>query len=248
MSDLLKKLFELHKIDQNINRLTDRYRTIPKRIEALEDGFKRRKSDIDRHKDNLKEYEHKRRTLEMDIEEAESKILTYKLQLQKVKTNDEYRGLEAQIEYQQNKISEIETEEIKILDEVDLLNRELKDLEERIKSDEERYNNEKIKLTEEEKRSIDMIDKLSRQKIEISGEIEPRIIKKYERIKKAKKIAIGTISEIESIGPLSKNNMWICNGCNSTLPPQIVEEVKINNRILTCEACGRILYYDENEI
>ncbi|MCK4597869.1 hypothetical protein KAU04_07495 [bacterium] len=37
-----------------------------------------------------------------------------------------------------------------------------------------------------------------------------------------------------------------CGGCFKTLPPQKIQEVRRTDSILTCENCGRILYWDEN--
>ena len=38
----------------------------------------------------------------------------------------------------------------------------------------------------------------------------------------------------------------ICQGCYSRVPPQTAHEVRRNNEIMTCEACGRILVYFED--
>jgi predicted nucleic acid-binding Zn-ribbon protein len=56
----------------------------------------------------------------------------------------------------------------------------------------------------------------------------------YERIRKAKNgIAVVSV----------KRNA--CGGCYNAVPPQKVLELRKNNRIYTCEHCGRILVSDE---
>ncbi|UCH85816.1 MAG: hypothetical protein JSW50_09170 [Candidatus Latescibacterota bacterium] len=35
----------------------------------------------------------------------------------------------------------------------------------------------------------------------------------------------------------------ICQGCFSRVPPQLALEVKNNDQIITCQACGRILVH-----
>jgi len=56
----------------------------------------------------------------------------------------------------------------------------------------------------------------------------------YERIRKAK----GGLAVV----PVRRN---ACGGCYNAVPPQKVLELRKNNRIYTCEHCGRILVSDE---
>jgi len=36
-----------------------------------------------------------------------------------------------------------------------------------------------------------------------------------------------------------------CTGCNVRLRPQVYNEVRTNQAVMTCESCGRILFYIE---
>ncbi|MDD5136387.1 MAG: C4-type zinc ribbon domain-containing protein [Candidatus Omnitrophica bacterium] len=36
-----------------------------------------------------------------------------------------------------------------------------------------------------------------------------------------------------------------CQGCFRVLPPQVANEVKMNEEIIFCEYCARILYSEE---
>jgi predicted nucleic acid-binding Zn-ribbon protein len=56
----------------------------------------------------------------------------------------------------------------------------------------------------------------------------------YERIRKAK----GGLAVV----PVKRN---ACGGCYNAVPPQKVLELRRNNKIYTCEHCGRILVSDE---
>lgn len=248
MSELLDNLYKLHLLDTKLKRIHDRMITLPKRTEVLEQRFQRRKEEIVEHQENLTSAEVERKKIELDIEQAEEKINTYQNQLQKVKTNEEYRGLEAQIEFQKSKINNLETQEIELLDKIDQYQDELNEFEKRMENEQQRYEQEKEKLQKEKVKSDQIITELEQQKQQISQIIPPRFLKKYERIRNAKGTAVAVISEMDLNTPPTTNDVWICGGCNSTLPPQIVEEVKMNTKMITCEVCGRILYYDRDEI
>jgi predicted nucleic acid-binding Zn-ribbon protein len=36
-----------------------------------------------------------------------------------------------------------------------------------------------------------------------------------------------------------------CGGCYASLPPQRVNEVRLGERVVLCDACSRILVWDE---
>jgi predicted nucleic acid-binding Zn-ribbon protein len=66
--------------------------------------------------------------------------------------------------------------------------------------------------------------------------LSEKIRKRYERILKVKKDS-GVANLIGDV----------CQGCFSRVPPQHAHEVRRNDTILTCEACGRILIYFETD-
>ena len=69
----------------------------------------------------------------------------------------------------------------------------------------------------------------------VTVRLEGRLLAAYERIRKGKNGL--------AIVPIRKR---ACGGCFKTLPPQKIQEVRRTDSILTCENCGRILYWDEN--
>jgi predicted nucleic acid-binding Zn-ribbon protein len=56
----------------------------------------------------------------------------------------------------------------------------------------------------------------------------------YHRIRKARKG--------KAVVPVTRN---ACGGCFARVPPQKILELRRNDRIFTCEHCGRILVSDE---
>ncbi len=244
MTDVIDKLCELHKLDRRLEKLTDRLDSIPQRLQKLQENFQKRISEIEREKESLKNSEFSRKKIELDIEEFENKINTYKIQLQKVKTNEEYKAMEAQIEFSKNKISELETREIELFDEIDAMKTELGDLERRHSAEKERFENEKKNLESEQVRGAEMIKELQKQKESSLALIEPKLLKKYEKIKSARGSALAPVYMSENDSGSTKKSFWICGGCNSMITSQLVEEVKKKQDIAICESCGRILYFE----
>lgn len=75
-----------------------------------------------------------------------------------------------------------------------------------------------------------------KEKDQVSKGLDEEIIYKFEKIVKNK----------EGIGIVSvKNN--VCMGCNMLLPPQFVNDVRREEKLIFCPNCSRILYYQGEE-
>ncbi|MBI5868870.1 MAG: bifunctional (p)ppGpp synthetase/guanosine-3',5'-bis(diphosphate) 3'-pyrophosphohydrolase, partial [candidate division Zixibacteria bacterium] len=64
--------------------------------------------------------------------------------------------------------------------------------------------------------------------------LEAPLVAIYERVRKGK--GSGAVVAV-------KNKA--CSGCFKTLPPQLVQEIRRAERIITCDSCGRILIWSE---
>jgi predicted nucleic acid-binding Zn-ribbon protein len=79
------------------------------------------------------------------------------------------------------------------------------------------------------------LDELQRDRDEKVPHIPKDLLNQYEKIKKGR----------DGIGIVAiRNNA--CQGCYMELPPQVISETKLDQRLITCENCNRILYFDEN--
>ena len=64
--------------------------------------------------------------------------------------------------------------------------------------------------------------------------VEPKLLSTYERILKSR---MGL-----ALVPVRNN---ACSGCNMELPPQMVNEIHMQDKLIVCESCARILYWPQ---
>jgi predicted nucleic acid-binding Zn-ribbon protein len=67
--------------------------------------------------------------------------------------------------------------------------------------------------------------------------LAPEILELYERVRKARRGVA-----------LAEARDGACTACNVLLRPQVYNEVRTNESIVTCETCSRILYYVEQSV
>ncbi len=184
------------------------------------------------HRKDLDSLDKQRRQLESAITEEQNNLQKAQRKLLEVKTNKEYSAMLAEIEAFKQKISGHEDAVLHIMELTDLRKQELQELERRVKE-------AKQTLTEGRRRNELELSVLQntlteRQRLheETGLQLERPVMDLYVRLLNSRKgLAVVGI----------KNGT--CQGCFLSLPPQLVQEVRRNDRVLTCSHCQRILYW-----
>src|SRR6185295_1793757 len=94
----LKQLIRLQAIDLSIQDLRARVDRFPGISKALDEKLKAAQAGVDGAKEKAKSNQGNRKKLESEIGTVESKISKYRDQMMAVKTNEEYRALQHEIE------------------------------------------------------------------------------------------------------------------------------------------------------
>src|SRR5205809_5855736 len=110
MNHDLKQLIRLQTSDLAIQELRTRIDKFPGISKALDEKLRSAQAALESAKEKAKSNLSNRKKLESEISSIESKISKYRDQMMAVKTNDEYRALQHEIEHAQNAIRKIEVE------------------------------------------------------------------------------------------------------------------------------------------
>lgn len=184
--------------------------------------------------ERLKSGVHERRSLERQVEDNAERIKKYKTQLMELKTNKEYTAMLHEISHVEGDTDAKEERLLILMDELDQLTESNeKDGQETSRRKKE-LSAESEQLEERVRALNETIEKLEAEKPGVLSGLNPRIKKQYERVlAKMNDFAVANV-----VGD-------VCQGCFTRIPPQTSVEVRQNARIITCEACGRILvHYD----
>src|SRR2546426_12543890 len=152
MNSDLKQLIRLQTIDLAIQELRARIDRFPGISKALDEKLKSAQAGVESAKDRAKTNQGTRKKLEGEISSAESKISKYRDQMMSVKTNDEYRALQHEIDHAQNGIRKTEDDLLNLMMEAESLQSEIKTAEVCLKEDQQKVNEERKLLEEENKR------------------------------------------------------------------------------------------------
>jgi len=231
----MQKLAMLQKLDAELYSLNRERNEKPKILETLQ-------NDLEQKKQILKEYEEKNKALllkrkdkEGQLAVKEESIKSLQSKLYTLKTNKEYTAMLSEIGGVKMDKSLLEEDVLKIFEEQDALKVELEQKQILLKEEEKKFEIDKQKILERLKEIEGYIKDLEAKRAVAEKEIDSKIAAQYNKILKGK----DGLALVEV-----KNDS--CQGCFMNVPPQVINEIKMHDRLIFCEMCARILYIKDD--
>jgi len=235
MNQELENLISLQSIDSKILDIESLAGDLPQKVEKKEQAIKEMSDNLDAGSQRLEGIEKENRKLKSEIEDGEASLAKYKDQLFLVKSNKEYDALNNEIDHLKKTISESEEKYILLEEEKETLLKTKESDESEIATLNEILEKEKARLDGALNESKSELEELNINRKSIMNKIESSYLSQYNTLKEVKGMGVA---------PLNGN---CCGSCYSTLPPQMVVEIKSNNIIHSCPSCSVYSYWEKEE-
>src|SRR5262245_8934973 len=139
----LEKLIQLQEVELQIKTYTDRIELLPKHLAELEQKLNTTTQLLSSGQERLSKLALEKRKLESVIQDIEQKNSRYREQLLDVKTNEQYKALLHEIEFNGEQIRKTEDEVLTKMEEEERLRKEIQQLEQQLRSEKETVSAEK---------------------------------------------------------------------------------------------------------
>jgi uncharacterized protein len=233
----IEKLLELQITDQEIRRLRDEVAALPKRVAVIEQKLAGTKAHLEKVRIAAKGDEANRKKFEASIKDLQGKISKYRDQSLDVKTNDQYKALLHEIQFAEQEIRLNEDRILEVMVNVDAREKDVKAAEAELKAgtaEIEKEKEEARKVTAEDQRKL---AEWNAKRDALRHGISEDTLRQYERVAKFRGSGLAEVREQK------------CMGCQVMLRPQTYNEVKNGEKVMACESCQRIVYYNPaNEV
>ncbi len=233
--DQIKKLVDLQKIDYEIYNLRRELKEKPDFIAQLKEKFENNKDGLKKLEEKLKVLLLDRKSKELELQGKEAEITKANTQLSSLKTNKEYQAKLNEIEYLKADKSVIEEKILILFDEGDAINALLAKEKQVVGEEEKKFLTQKKEVDDVSKEIQDKLKVLEAKRNQITPEINPAYLSRYERILENK----GGLALV----PIKAH---CCGGCFMNVPEQVIHEIKMHDRFISCEMCARILYLEDD--
>jgi predicted nucleic acid-binding Zn-ribbon protein len=231
----LELLLDLQEIDDELGELERSKIYLPEMIQKLEGEIANLETEIDESKGTIQESLKEQKALELEIESDKQQLENYQRQMRTIKTNKEYDALTAEIDSKKIEISEKEERVLTLMSTIDECQEKETELSSRLE-EVKNGNSEQLKYLNEQSSSLQAkIDNRIEKRNKIAKNIKRQIIGIYERVRKGKGGLV--------VVPVRKK---ACGGCFKQIPPQRIQEIRRGDRIFSCDSCGRILIWSDD--
>ena len=228
----VEKLLRLQNTELQIRHYTERVELLPKRLSELETKLNDALKAVNNVKDRISKMALEKKKLESSIQDLEQKNSKYRGQLTDVKTNEQYKALLHEIEFNEQQIKKIEDEILVLMEEEELVRRETRSNEERLKGEKDLVEVEKKSAEAEVRQDKLALVTLEEQRQAILQSVEKSVLESYVRISSFRK----GIS-------LARAYQESCQACHVRIRPQLLSHIMTGDSIITCDSCSRILYW-----
>lgn len=231
VADKLNALYQLQKIDSEIDRIRTIRGELPLEVQDLEDELQGLETRLIKLQDEIRDLEQDATDRKNAIKDSELAIAKYKEQQNNVRNNREYESLEKEIEFQDLEIKlndkRIKESKFTITNKKELLEDATTKFELR-KGD---LASKKAELdeiiAETQKEEEALLTKSEKAKVAV----EERLVIAYTRLRGNAKNGLAVV-------PVDRDS---CGGCFNKIPPQRQLDIQTKRKIIVCEHCGRIL-------
>ncbi|HJS24352.1 MAG TPA: C4-type zinc ribbon domain-containing protein [Pyrinomonadaceae bacterium] len=229
----LQKLIALQNLDTNIRKLETEQQAIPERRAEIEKEFDQRAFEIRALESRRDEAKHTRARLENEVLEQRGRAERAERNLMSSKKQDEYTAAIREADAARKQISALETQILEQLEELEQAEGSLKERADEIAS----LNSDRearLKAFDEQTETIgERLANARKERDEVFANLPKQMSGLYTRIK----------TRIRDGVAVAEARNRSCTACFMSLRPQVMAEIRRGEEVITCDNCGRILYF-----
>ncbi len=227
-----ENLIKLQKLDIEIRNTSVLLDDIPSRIKVIDKESEESLQIVQNVKDKFSKNQKKRRDLESELQITKEKLVKYKRQLNEVRTNKEYSSLLKEIEETNAKIDTLEEDIIGEMLAADELEKDIKTAGKKAEEIQVELSKKKEAIYKDKEEAEKSLKTFEAEREKLLPKIPSDQMKLYKQISSKKNGIV--------LSPVTDE---FCTMCHMRVRPQMVNELIAGTQIITCENCGRILYY-----
>jgi predicted nucleic acid-binding Zn-ribbon protein len=229
----LQKLVALQNLDNSIRKLEKDLEAIPERRAEIEREFDQRAFEIRALENRRDEAKIARARLENEAVEQRGRAERAERNLMSSKKQDEYTAAIREADAARKHIAALETQILEQMENLDETEAALKDRVDEITS-----------LNSDREARLETFDDESRRQSEQLVTARTERDRLFGNLPKAMSALYARISaRIRDGIAVAEARNRSCTACFMSLRPQVMSEIRRGAEVITCDNCGRILYY-----
>ena len=230
------QLLKLQEVDKKLFSLEEAKEKYPAEIDLRRSNIAEARSVLSELEAESEEQEKKQRHCEREIESSKATLREREERFSVVTTNKEYDALQLEIEMCKKAIAEHETQRLEAIG-------KLEANQQKIVEEQEAF--EEVRAVEQERidelegllgTMQEQIDEVEKSREVVAKSIDGQLLQTYKRRKGRRGIRVAAVHK------------EACGACYHQMPAQMLNEVRVGDRVIYCESCGTIMVWNEQSV
>jgi uncharacterized protein len=230
----LEQLLVLQDRAQKIRQVEAELKSLPLERKSLDAQVTAASANLEATKDRARHVEVEKKKLELDVGTRNESIARLKTQQYETRKNDEFSAIGREIERYQSEISALEDQELELMEQADVLKAQIATEEKQTAAAKDSIAQQIANLEAKQVTLNGRLEELKREREALAARVDEDLLDRFNRLFTSKGDAAVVGLEHD-----------VCTGCHMKITTQTAVRVKGSKEIVSCEQCGRILYFVE---
>jgi len=230
--DQFPLIVTLQQLDNRLDALRLKVKALPQQLQAYQTACAEARQTLQVIEGDIERSERQRRSLERELDSLQAQLARTQTKLREVKTNKEYRAVLVEIDTGKQHIAALEDQILELMEAVELQRQKRQQQERHAQLAEQELEQQAARVQQEQAVLAGqvMADEEERQHIvaEVAGDLYAR----YQQLH--------AIRDHQAVVFIQEG---ACGGCHLNVRPQLISEVRRQDKLITCPHCQRILLW-----
>ena len=231
LSSSIGLLTSLQQLDQKISDRKREAEGAARQLRELEAAAGERAAEATRTRDVFNEARGRQLATERELAELEEKMKDRRMRLQRIRNENEMAATQREIETIKERITQLEEQELQVLEETEGLAAKVAQAEESLRQQQAALEAERAQLEAKEAELAKEVDRDAQVRKDLAATIDGGLIRRYEFILSRRG---GT-----AVVPVRDGT---CQGCHMHVPPQLYNQILKGEEVFACPSCNRLLF------
>ncbi|MFN8178704.1 MAG: hypothetical protein U0167_12315 [bacterium] len=232
----IQALLELQELDLKLLEYERHQKELPRLIEEIEAPLRAARGDKERVEAELAAARSQQRTVEFDLANNNAQFKKLQTQQMAVRNQIQYEAFQHEMETLKDRADSLEETGLKWIERAEDANLKLPTVVTTLEEKERIAAEARAKLDAKTAELKRIHDEASERTAPLIAKVPPQVLTYYRRLRGAGKTPFVAVIK-----------RGACSGCGFRHPAQRMQEIKQSRRMMSCEQCGRIQVWREEE-
>ncbi|MCZ6874924.1 MAG: C4-type zinc ribbon domain-containing protein [bacterium] len=232
MHDQLPLIEELQQLDNRLYRLQSKVEALPQQLQAYDIACVEARQILLDGEGEIEQAERQRRALERELDGSQAQLTKTQTKLREVKTNKEYSAVLAEIDTGEQRIAVTEDQILELMETVELCRQKHQQQKHHEHVSEQELAQQTKRIRQEEATLAKQVAAEEATRQQLVADLLADLYTRYQQL--------SAIRDRQAVVLIQEGT---CGGCHLKVPPQLISELRQQDKLITCPHCQRILLW-----